>query len=86
MGFGVDNFEQFTVFLVAPVSVHEDVNTTSLHYIDPARSIGSNQLLVGREEPLLESFGYLRLHVLGPVAEEEDAGFDNSKGVLVMDL
>lgn len=86
MGRSVDHFQQFSVFLIAAVAVHEHVDASVLYYVHARRPIRSNELFVGSEESLLESLSYFRLHVFGPMTEEENAGLNDGERVLVVDF
>ena len=86
MGRSVDHFQQFSVFLVAAVAVHEHIDASVPYYIHARCPVCRNQFFVGSEEPLLESLSYFGLHVFGPMTEEENAGFDDGERVLVVDL
>lgn len=83
---GVDDLEEAAVVLVAAVAVHGDVDAAALDDVDARQAVGGDELLVGREEALLEAAGDLGLQLLGPVAEEEDAALDDGERVLVVDL
>ena len=86
MGRSVDHFQQFSVFLVAAVAVHEHIDASVLYYIHARRPVCCDQFFVGSEESFFEALSYFGLHVLGPMTEEEDAGLDDGERVLVVDL
>jgi hypothetical protein len=79
----LDGLEQPPVFLlVLAEPIEEDVDLAVLDDVDAFLPQRLQQLFLGRVERLLEAAGHAGLHLLGPAAEEEDAGLDDGQRLI----